>query len=152
MAWKEVKTDADIEELMQTCLGFHDSCVVSATYVSGDRVDEKGAMWFGDALEGHSLNILFDSQWEPHRFELCFQGVRRMRLIGAQDNYLNNIYEAYLQFHEEILPCRYRASKRVIVWSDHAEFTLKDAEDGLAEPGISYVIAASLRWRIMEKE
>ena len=57
MAWKEIKTDADIEELMQTCLGFHDSCVVSATYVSvssisrGDLALPLPGIEAGDRLE-----------------------------------------------------------------------------------------------------
>ena len=147
MDWKEVRTDADIQELLKTCLGFHDACIVSAQYVSGTHVAEDGAMWFGPG--GQRLLVLFHSQWEPYYLELYFEGVRRFRLIGLQDNYLNEIFEAFIKFFDGILPCEHFAHPRVIVWSN-SEFDPKSVGEGLEEPAESYIIASSLKWRIAD--
>ena len=148
MDWKEVRTDADIQELLKTCLGFHDACIVSAQYVSGTHVAEDGAMWFGTGEE-HRLLLLFHSQWEPHYIELYFEGVRRFRLIGFQDNHFNEVFEAFIRFYDGILPCEHFAPSRVIVWSDN-EFSPESYNDGLQEPADTYVIASSLKWRIAD--
>lgn len=149
MVWKEILTDADIEELMDTCLGFHDACIVSAAYASNTYVDEEGKMYFTEP-ENFRLNVLFHSQWKIRRFELSFGGVRRVHLVGGQDNHLNIIYGAYLKFHKNILPAKYDMPKRQIVWSDHAEFALNEIDEPFKEPAVSYIIASSLKWRVVE--
>lgn len=148
MEWKQVQTDEDIQELLKAYSGFHDACIASAQYVSGTRVADDGTMWFKGG-EDYRLLVLFHSQWEPHYLELYFEGVRRFRLIGQQDNYLNDIYEAFIKFYDEILPWEYTASPRVIVWSD-GEFDPESARDGLEEPADTYIIASSLKWRIAD--
>lgn len=85
MEWKQVQTDEDIQELLKAYSGFHDACIASAQYVSGTRVADDGTMWFKGG-EDYRLLVLFHSQWEPHYLELYFEGVRRFRLIGQQDN------------------------------------------------------------------
>ena len=127
MEWKQVQTDEDIQELLKAYSGFHDACIASAQYVSGTRVADDGTMWFKGG-EDYRLLVLFHSQWEPHYLELYFEGVRRFRLIGQQDNYLNDIYEAFIKFYDEILPWEYTASPRVIVWSD-GEFDPESVRD-----------------------
>ena len=143
MDWKKIETDADIKELLKTYYGFHDSCIVSAQYASGTRVEVDGSMWFGGS---HRLLMLFHSQWEPRYLELLFEDVRRFRLIGLQDNYLNEVFEAFIRFYDGILPYGHFAPSRVIVWSDN-EFVSKSYNDGLQEPADTYVIAGSLKWR-----
>ncbi len=44
MEWVPIRTTNDIAELMEDYGGFHDSCIVSANYVSGAHVDERLAM------------------------------------------------------------------------------------------------------------
>ena len=146
MDWKKIETDADIKELLKTYYGFHDSCIVSAQYASGTRVEVDGSMWFGGS---HRLLILFHSQWEPRYLELLFEDVRRFRLIGLQDNYLNEVFEAFIKFYDGILPYGHFAPSRVIVWSDN-EFVPKSYNDGLQEPADTYVIAGSLKWRLAD--
>lgn len=147
MEWKQVQTDEDIRELQDAYSWFHDACIVSAQYVSGTHVAEDGAMWFGPG--GQRLLVLFHSQWEPYYLELYFEGVRRFRLIGLPDNYLNEIFEAFIKFFDGILPCEHFAHPRVIVWSN-SEFDPKSVGEGLEEPAESYIIASSLKWRIAD--
>ena len=93
---------------------FHDACIVSLNFQSGAFVDDKSAMHFGGPEE-RVLSVVFQRQWEPKTIELQFIGLRQLHLIGWQDNYLCNILEAYLAFHDNLLPGK---PHRVIVWSD----------------------------------
>ena len=101
MEWKQVQTDEDIRELQDAYSWFHDACIVSAQYVSGTHVAEDGAMWFGPG--GQRLLVLFHSQWEPYYLELYFEGVR-VSADRIADNYLNEIFEAFINFSTEF--CR----------------------------------------------
>ena len=138
---------------METCDGFHDSCIVSAQYISGNHVDAKGDMWCFADSDDHILNITFHSQCKPEvkqfEFELCFTGVRRFYLTGFEDNYGSEIMEASIRFFENILPSKYRAPKRVIVWTNNTDFDPNE-KDELTEPSCTYVVACKLKWRIVK--
>ena len=49
--WKEIKTQEDIEELLEAYDYFHDGCLTRAVFQSGTSVDEDLSMCFGDAEE-----------------------------------------------------------------------------------------------------
>ena len=146
--WHQVQIQSDIDQLLETYGGFHDSCIVSLHYVSGTYVDDDNAMVFGSD-DDFVLNIVFQRQWEPKGLELCFSGVRRFHITALQDNYFDDIYEAYLAFHDGILPAKYRAADRVIVWADDAGFCVNELSEAPTEPDLSYVIATRLKWRIV---
>lgn len=101
--WKEISSQKDIDELLNTYHGFHDSCIVSVNYQSGASVDDKGTMYFGNVAQ-HELFVVFHSQWEPGTIELRFAGLRRLHLVGWQDRYLCNIFDAHLAFYDKLLP------------------------------------------------
>lgn len=144
----QVQIQSDIDQLLETYGGFHDSCIVSLHYVSGTYVDGDNAMVFGSD-DDFVLNIVFQRQWEPKGLELCFSGVRRFHITALQDNYFDDIYEAYLAFHDGILPAKYRAADRVIVWADDAGFCVNELSEAPTEPDFSYVIATGLKWRLV---
>lgn len=146
--WHQVQIQSDIDQLLETYGGFHDSCIVSLHYVSGTYVDDDNAMVFGSD-DDFVLNIVFQRQWEPKGLELCFSGVRRFHVTALQDNYFDDIYEAYLAFHDGILPAKYRAADRVIVWADDAGFCVNELSEAPVEPDVSYVIATGLKWRLV---
>lgn len=146
--WHQVQIQSDIDQLLETYGGFHDSCIVSLHYVSGTYVDDDNAMVFGSD-DDFVLNIVFQRQWEPKGLELCFSGVRRFHITALQDNYFDDIYEAYLAFHDGILPAKYRAADRVIVWADDAGFCVNELSEAPVEPDVSYVIATGLKWRLV---
>lgn len=146
--WHQVQIQSDIDQLLETYGGFHDSCIVSLHYVSGTYVDDDNAMVFGSD-DDFVLNIVFQRQWEPKGLELCFSGVRRFHVTALQDNYFDDIYEAYLAFHDGILPAKYRAADRVIVWADDAGFCVNELSEAPTEPDVSYVIATGLKWRLV---
>lgn len=69
--WHNIRTERDIEFLMSTYGGFHDSCIVSFSFQNGAFVDDKGAMHFSDAAS-RRLSVIFKSQWKPRTIELQF--------------------------------------------------------------------------------
>ena len=146
--WHQVQAQSDIDQLLEMYGGFHDSCIVSLHYVSGTYVDGDNAMVFGSD-DDFALNIVFQRQWEPKGLELCFSGVRCFHITALQDNYFDVIYNAYLAFHDGILPAKYRATDRVIVWADDTGFCVNELSEAPAEPDFSYVIATGLKWRIV---
>ena len=149
--WKEIQNQEDINGLMETFVGFHDSCITTVRYESGCYVDEKRNMYAHVPPEKFVLNVVFHSQWEVRSVELCFGGVRRFHVVGLEDNYMKDIYDAYLAFHEGLMPTGHDVASRVIVWADWASFDPTHIPAPLEEPGTSYVIAETLRWRIVEE-
>lgn len=143
---REIKNERDIEDLMRTCVGFHDSCIVSASYFSGAFVDENNGMGNGELLE-HTLTLILHSQ-QCSPIKLLFRGVRKFSVIGWEDNYFCDIFGAHLAFHSDLLgKCR---DDRLIVWADKESFDpLSYVEDGvLSGHGSTYIIAEKLFWEM----
>ncbi len=143
--WKEIKTQQDIDDLLDLYDGFHDGCLAKAAFQSGAHVDDQLRMGFGDA-EDYTLLVTFERQWRPKTLELKFIGLRRCHLVGYEFNYFALLFEAYLTFVEGLLPGE---PKRLIVWSD-APFEPSLPLERFEEPGESYIIANGLQWKITE--
>ncbi len=148
--WHDVLTQKDIDDLLDAYGGFHDACIVSVNFASGMHVDKKMTMHFGD-LEQYTLKIVFHSQWSDYALELHFAGLRRLHLVGIQDNYANDIFDASIKFYDNLLPSKYQTPARVIVWADRGDFDVNSIDSQLTEPADTYVIAHSLKWRLTEK-
>lgn len=144
--WCKIKTQEDIDLLMETYGDFHDSCIVSLSFQNGTFVDDDMTMHFGSAKE-KVLSVIFQRQWNPKTIELQFSGLRQMRLVGWQDNYSCDISSAYLAFHGDLLP---GSPDRVIIWSDTDWFDVKKIDNSITEPADTYIVANELRWRIIK--
>ncbi len=147
--WHEVLNQKDIDDLLDAYGGFHDSCIASLNFVSGTYTD-KNAMNFG-GFDKYVLNMIFHSQWSDYALELQFAGLRRLHLVGVQDNYFNDIFDASIKFYDNLLPSTYQLPARVIVWADSEDFDVNDIDSKLSEPADTYVIAHSLKWRLIKK-
>lgn len=149
MEWKEIKSQKDIDELLEFYFCFHDACIVSVTYNSGISVDKERTMHFSGP-DGHQARIIFQSQQELSTIELCFTGVRRIHIVGAQNRYMPEIFDTHLAFHEEVF---LGDTQRSIVWADTEYFDIEELRqiDMLDEPADNYIIANELKWRIIEK-
>lgn len=145
-SWKTIRTQDDIEALYEAYYGFHDACIVAVNYQSGTSVDSKGTMHFSDA-SAHRLSVLFQSQMALKNLELLFIGLRQVHLVGWEDNYSCELYDAYLSFVDRLLPGE---PKRQIVWSSYSEFDPYKIDNAIHEPADTYIIANELRWRIIE--
>ena len=145
-SWKTIETQKDIETLFDIYFGFHDACIVSASYQSGATVDHEGTMHYSDA-SGHQLVLLFQSQMAMKNLELRFIGLRQMHLVGWEDNYSCELSEAYLAFAHELLPGE---PKKQIIWSSYAWFNPEKIDNTIHEPADTYIIANELRWRLLD--
>ncbi len=139
--WNDVKTEEDILRLMSAYGDFHDACMVSLAFRSGAFVDEDRAMHFGNADE-HIVSVLFQRQGAPKAVELQFSGLRRLQLMGWQEDYVSCIFGAHLAFYDALLP-----GERVIAWSDNSDCDIAAAMRGSSD---TYIIANALRWRVVE--
>ena len=149
MNWKEVKTQENIDELLNVYGGFHDSCIVNLRYESGACVTADRAMHFAEASDCE-LYVTFQRQWEPITIELCFTGLRRLHLVGWQDNYFCDITGAYLAFHDSMLPGE---PCRLIAWADTDWFDVKKltSSNTFIEPADTYIVSNHLKWRIISE-
>ena len=147
--WKEILTQNDIDELMDEYGGFHDACIVSLEYKSGLYVYGDRIMHF-EAPEKCGVLVTFHSQWNGKPLELYFCGVRKIFVQGRMDNYTNEILDASIKFYDGLLPHKYGMPERVIVWADNYDFNAEtDASSTKDEPCDTYIIANSLKWRLV---
>lgn len=151
MMWIEVKDDAAIEKLMSNFHGFHDSVIVSISYNSGSYVDENEVMYQMISADEHTLLMTLHSQWSKP-IELLFSGVRCCNIVGFQENYFNDLFDATLEFRTDLLG--ETRDDALIVWADYKGFDIKQHterypfNDGYKE---TYIIANKLKYRILGK-
>ncbi len=148
--WHQISTTEDIDDLMNVYCGFHDSCIVALNFVSGTSVDSERSMVFC-GYGKYAVNIIFHSLWNDYALELNFSGVRRLHLVGAQDNYSNDILEASIKFYDNLFPSSYSTPARVIIWADSKNFNPQNIEPQLIEPADTFIVAHTLKWRLIEK-
>lgn len=148
MCWTEIKTDGDIETLMNDFYGFHDSCIISMNYISGNFIDEKCAMGCGD-LNSHTLLMRIDSQFGK-RLEMRFTGVRKCLLTGFRDNYFCDLYDAALEFRTDLLG-KTRDDK-LILWADRSRFDPVIYQERYplnSGYDVTYIVAEKLSYRFL---
>ncbi len=146
--WKDILSEKDVDDLMNSFGGFHDACLVSLKFDRGNDMDCVGDMEnYCDTCE---LTMVFHSPWYENALELHFAGLRRLHLVGIMDNYGNDMLDASIKFYDELLPWGYQAPKRAIVWADSIDFDVTKIGP-LTEPSDTYVIAHTLKWRLGEK-
>lgn len=134
--WNIINNNHDIDVLLEKYHGFHDACICHIEYISGASVDENGGMSFPSSDRAR-LNITFQSQIALKTLELQFIGLRRMNLIGYQENYFCDISGCYLSLY-----------KSYIIWADSDCFNPeKPCENKLlSEAMVSFIVADKLQW------
>ncbi|MDE6727648.1 MAG: hypothetical protein K2J80_06880 [Oscillospiraceae bacterium] len=148
--WIEITDNAAIDKLMSDYGGFHDSCIVSISYASGSRVDEKDTMHMMGADE-HTLSMTVYSQWYKP-IELLFSGVRKCCITGFQDSYSCELYDATLEFRTDLLG--ETRDDRLIVWASYKGFDPKTHTERYPLNNgyeVTYIIANKLKYRIFEE-
>lgn len=149
MCWTEVKDESAIKELMSEYGGFHDTCIVSINYNSGNYVNKDRAMGCGDSDE-HTISMILHSQWSKP-IELFFSGVRKCGITGFRDSFFCEILGATLEFRTDLLG-KTRDDK-LIVWADWGGFNpLTYTERYPLNNGheTNYIIAENLKYRFLE--
>lgn len=98
MDWIEIKTQQDIDNLMDLYDGFHDSCLVEVNYCSGAYVSEDLRM----AMEENpTATVIFQRQDNDHRtIELKFEKAKKINIAPKEEGYTSEILGAALFLHD----------------------------------------------------
>ncbi|MBR6385504.1 MAG: hypothetical protein IKS03_05225 [Ruminococcus sp.] len=147
--WNEINTQEDIEFFMNCTGGMHDSVLVRAEYSMGCGKTDSGMIIKSPNRE-YVFRMVFDSEWTK-RIEMVFTGVRHFNMCGFRDNYSNEIYGCFLEFHTELMGKT--RDDRLIVWSD-GSFSPKvyGTSIDLKDCDCSFVIADFLKWRFINNK
>lgn len=98
MNWKEIITEQDQEQFLETAQSLHDSCIVQAVYTPDTYVEESGAM---QPINAHSqLDITLQQQilgGGRNTIHLRFEEIVLFRLFPRPPRYDSIIYDCTLQ-------------------------------------------------------
>lgn len=156
MGWIKIKSETDIQELLDKCYGFHDYHLINLKFESGiKRLSDLSIQSFVGDNPNCKLKMLFQTSDNTNSLELLFSGVRLFHIVGCQDRYDNEIVEAFLGVVGNLFENNHTS---FIVWSDNAGWVnvtnIKEViknNNSFEEPSVSFVIANSLKWRIIDK-
>lgn len=99
--WEVVRTQLDIEALMDRFGGFHDSCLREAHLWTGHYVDPDLMMACPGSLDT-SIRMLFQRQYRnPSAIEMLFEEVTGLHLAPAPENQDNIIFDAALELQPD---------------------------------------------------
>ena len=131
--WQELKNSGDIENLLDTFGGFHDSCLKELYMWTESYVDDNLSMGMSIEELDTNVRILFQRQYRnPSAIELLFEGVTQFHIVPSPINYDSIIYDAKLILHEGLF-----------YWADNYDW----------EPGDttfvsnSWISSERLKWR-----
>ena len=132
MDWKEIKTQADADALMEVFGGFHDSCIREAHLWTGYWVSHELAMRCAAGLD-NNLRLLIQRQFnDPPTIELFFEHLTRFNLVPVPEDYDSIISAATLLVRGG-----------TIFWSPEDDW--RPERPNLDE--FTWVSAKKLRWR-----
>lgn len=134
--WNYVESNDDIEYLMDSFIGFHDSVLVSLNYISGSKRVDKGMHVFDDIRQ---VSMIFDGYSKviggsKKSIELVFEGTVLLNLrpsLGIRDSI---IYSATITLKDNIIS---------FYDGDVAEYP-EDHE-------YTWIKAYGLRWRVLSE-
>ena len=134
--WNEIKTQDQVQELMDKVLFFHDSCIKEMKYVSGAYVTDTLAMY--PINDKRVLSVLIQRQFNDiPTLELQFTGVKYLKLCPNGPEFTSEILGATIILKEDS-----------IIWCDYDNLT----EDQMDEYASTVICAECMRWRIIDDE
>lgn len=127
--WNYLESEKDIENLMETFSGFHDSVLRTLNYVSGSKKVEQGMIVTDDIRQ---VSMIFDSDWSDS-IEIVFEGVLALNLRPAKENYTSELFSATFMLK----------NKTILFYDDDVSSEQKDYEG-------TWLSALGMRWRILQ--
>lgn len=79
--YKEVTTQEEMDALLETIAGFHDSMTKEFYVINRGFVGPDKAMYMGHQFDGR---FLIQSQWKPYGLELLFEDIFSLEVDGAE--------------------------------------------------------------------
>ena len=114
--WQYILTQEKANEFMNAFAGFHDATMEQVLYSEKDG--------------SSNVSIIFDNGRSYGVVELCFEGVRMIKIVPAQENHSRELFSASLIVNNES-----------VFWADEEMEQMNDGHSG------SFVISLSLKWR-----
>lgn len=129
MNWNELKTQKDINKLLDLFGYFHDACLKELKYISGEYVAENLSM--NPINTQRKLSVIFQRQYQsPSVIEMVFEGLIKLNLEPNDENCDGIIYGAYMGIRNDL-----------IYWADNEDFSFD-------EPGsCTWIVANKAKWR-----
>lgn len=125
--WTEIKTQIDIDKLLEYYGYFHDSCLRDVYISTREFVDEKLAMHFDNRL---TASLLFQRQFGPNAvIELKFEEIERFNFLPFKETESAVIYDATLKIVDGLF-----------YWADFAGWEIGDNDS-------IWISGKKLSWR-----
>lgn len=135
MEWNYIKTNEDIEKLMKTFGGFHDSCIKEISYISGAYVNED--LSIQPSNNKREVKVLFERQLSnPTSIEMVFEKVSKLNLAPIDERYDCVILDSFMEFVEN-----------KIYWADCSDLDIHDIRE---YDDYTWICAESVKWRIFK--
>lgn len=132
MAWFEIKTQSDIDHLLERFGYFHDGCLREMHVWTGTSVNEHLTMTVPGHLDTNA-KLFFQRQFNnPSAIELLFEGVTGIHITPSPENYDSIIRDAVVLLYKE-----------TYYWADAFEW---HPEKQLTYD-VNWIAAKKLKWR-----
>ena len=127
--FNEIKTEKDIRDFLEKTNQLHDGNIISAIYANNGIKKTESGHSYSPWMTTLTLRILVTSLWDTI-VEIEFEGLYEWQIY----NDFSDIFATTLSFDDE----------GHIVWADDPWQTREELKS------LSFVIAASMKWRIVE--
>ncbi len=132
MNWKEIRTQADADALMELFGDFHDGCVREAHFWTDHWVAPDLSMSCPGNLDNRIRFLVHRQVENPAAIELLFEEVTRFNLVPTPDGYETIIYGATLSVQDG-----------TVFWSPRGGWS----PDSPNRDDDTWISARQLRWR-----
>lgn len=129
MEWVELKSQENIDTLMNSFYGFHDSCIKECFYITGMFVDENKKSMGQD--NNSNIKIIFQSQL-CNSIEICFEDIKELNIYTYDnDKYFNDISDAIFFIENNL-----------IYWANSLEWNKNNSDKE-----ITYIICKKAKYK-----
>ena len=137
--WREIKTEDELRQFLNSVYDFHDSCLKELKYISGAFVEDNLAMY--PVNDRRILRVIIQRQFEDNpMLELEFNGLKFLNLAPVREDYTCEILGSALFLRDGLF-----------YWYDDDCLTETDLERVDLNRFMGTIVCASgLRWRPIE--
>lgn len=139
MEWHRLKSQEDIDSLMEVFNGFKDSVLTEMNYTSGAFIHPALLMYPVNAKR--RLRMIFQHQdKELPAIELVFDEIRRLNLAPTGTNRFAQINEVFFKYVDGR-----------IFWAETSVFDVTKVNKDLSYTEFTWVAAKRAQWRVVDK-
>ena len=137
--WREIRTEDELRQFLNSVYDFHDSCLKELKYISGAFVEDNLAMY--PVNDRRILRVIIQRQFEENpMLELEFDGLKFLNLVPVREDYTCEIHGSAMFLRDGLF-----------YWYDDDCLTETDLERVDLNRFMGTIVCASgLRWRPVE--